>query len=379
MNLWYDEIRKEWYFLRKRLLHFFLALFFLWGIQSPFHSHGADDVYFIGVNNVVIPMKASNLPIWVDGFMCLPYTVFDASTAGSSLGISSTYQRSNNLATVYNGQNTLIFDIDGGYCINGATQAIYHQRGVVRDGIPYLPMTLICDFFQISYSYHRTDHGYLVRLEKSTSNWNISRFLQENYVSMERMLYEYKYGPLPPEPSVTVVPEPEEPDIQDTPLCIAFEVGEDEVDMTSVLENWKIQGVFFFTEEQLKTQGNYVRKLIAMGHSIGFRTLSDSSEGVYLELERCNTLLFSQTRSESQIVWVPSWAESGLQGYIPWQVKETKELTQPQTVVRGLKQEVSMAYLLLAHNETSQNAWSQLMNALGEKQFIPQIPLEIYL
>lgn len=363
--------------MKRRILHFCVALFFLLGTQTPFLCLGNGDAYFIGLNNIVVPMNAGNLPIWVDGYICLPYTVFDGATTGSTLGISSTYQRSSNLATVYNGQNTLIFDIDGGYCINGSTQAIYHNRGVVRDGVPYLPMTLICDFFQIQYSYHRTDHGYLVRLEKGTDNWTITRFLQENYIAMERMLFEYKYGPLPQEPSQTIVPQEEEVEIQDTPLCIAFQVGEEGVDMTYTLENWKIHGVFFFTEEQLKEQGNYLRKLLAMGHSIGFRPLSDSNEEMILELERCNTLLFQQTRSQSKIVLLPSGGK--IEGYLSWQGTKLQDLSNPLALVRAMKQEVAMAYLLLPQDETSQNAWSQLMNELGEKQFIPQIPLEIYL
>lgn len=356
----------------KKIIHWCLVFSFLLGMNLPFVSRGSS-LYFTVVNDTILPLNSNHFPVWVDGFIYLPYTVFDVGTTGSSLGTQSTYQKSTNLVTVYTDTSTLIFDLEGGYCVNGITQSVFPYRAVMENGIPYLPMTIVCNFFRITFSYHSTSSGSVVRLEKGTGNLNAARFLIENEGKMADMVKEYEQGP-----TVTLPSEPEPEPVVDTPFCLGFWVGEEDIDFADTLENWKVYGVFFFTEEQLRSQGNYLRKLVAMGHSIGISLVSTGIEDALVEAEVCNELLRAQTMTTTQIVSGSSGLANGLKGekYILWQGGSGKEISNPTAVVTGLKQGATMEYLSLQHNETTQKNWTQLMNLLGEEQFIPQIPLE---
>lgn len=356
----------------KRIAHYCLVVCFLLGTNLPFLTHATSTAYFIAVNDTILPLHSGNIPIWVDGYICLPYTVFDENTTGSSLGTSSSYQKSAQLVTVYTEKDTLIFDLEAGYTINGATQSLLPFRGEVENGIPYLPMTIICNFFGITFSYHSTDYGSMVRLEKGNTNLNHARFLLENDLLMENMLEEFSR-----EPVVVLPEEPEEEEVllEDTPLCLAFELGQ--VDMVDTLENWKITGLFLVTETQLREEGNMIRKILAMGHQLGFLLTATGGEEALAEVARCNELLRQQSRRSTEIVSGGSLNSFlAQQGYVVWQGGTGRSLSNPETLVETLPQGVDMAYLTLKVDSSTLNLWTQWMNLLEEGQFLLQIPLE---
>lgn len=356
-----------------KVLHWCLIFCFLLGSNLPFVSRG-NSIYFVAVNDVVLPLKDSNIPRWYDGFIYLPYSAFDDATTGGKLGISSVYQKSTNLVTIEMGNSHFIFDVEGGYCMNGATQTVFQFKAVMENGIPYLPMTIVCNFFRISFSYHNTDHGNLVRLQKNSVTQNTARFLEEKDALMAEMLREYIEGPI----VVPVIPEPEPERLIDTPLVLGFFLEDTPMDLVSSLDSWQTYGVFFFTEDQLKQQNAYLRKLLALGHSVGFHLKAETQEEALAELGRCEEMLRIQSKRSSQIIYGASSATAGLKdkGYLVWQGGSGKELSNPSTVVSGLKQEGNLQYLSINHNETTKKSWSSLMKRLEEDQFIPQLPIE---
>lgn len=366
----------------RRGFHWLLVMVLLLSSHLPFVAYG-NSAYFIAINDTIMPLRSFSAPIWVDGFFYVPYTVFDAATTGQNLGTSSTYQKTTSLVTVYTDTSTLIFDLEGGYCVNGVTQSVFQFRGVIENGIPYLPMTIVCNFFRISFSYHVTDYGNLVRLEKGNTNLNHARFLLENQQVIKEMYENFYY----PTPEVTEeileeeeVEEEEEP-LVDTPFCLGFVLGEETLDFTDLLDSRKIHGVFFFTETQLVEQGAYVRKLLAQGQTIGFRLQETDLDLAKAEIHRCQAYLRQQTYTSSAILLSHSSLATALQqeGYVLWQGGEGKNPTNLESLVGDLTQGGGMEYLTLLQNETTQKSWSQLMNLLGEAQFIPQIPLETIL
>lgn len=364
----------------KRRFHWVLVLAFVFASYSPFISQG-NQLYFIAINDTVLPVRSFTSPIWVDGFFYVPYTVFDQGSTGVSLGTSSTYQKSTSLVTVYTDTSTLIFDLEGGYCVNGVTQSVFQFRGVVENGIPYLPMTIVCNFFRISFSYHTTDHGNLVRLEKGSDNLNHARFLLENQQKIQEMYDDYFHIPEETSPQVEEAEEPEEEPLVDTPICLAFVMGEETLDFADLLDSRKVHGLFLFTEQQLQSQGAYLRKLLSQGHSIGFSLQSTDLSQAREEIQRCNLYLRQQTGRSSLILWGNSGLKTSLEGegYVFWQGGQAKSAAYPESLVSSLPQGGSMVYVTLEHSETTQRTWSQLMNLLGEGQFIPQIPLETIL
>lgn len=365
--------------LRPRYFHKFLVvLCLLYSILPMPLVTGQTDVYFIGVNDVLISMNSSTQPIWVDGMICLPYTVFDSGSTGSNLGLSSSYQRSSNLVTVYHSQGTLIFDIDGESCINGSTGDTYPYRAVLRNSVPYLPMTAICNFFQLSFSYHNTAHGYLVHLSDGNGSLNSRGFLLYYDDQMNSMAQAYHSSS---QPSTT--PSVEQTPVS-TPLVLGIALTEESLDFTETLDNWKVPAVFFFTQDQLEQQGNYLRKLYGMGHSLGIALTAHTWENLQMELKACNELLAQQAYSQSVLLLLPSSVDSATkealssQGYHLWQGNTPRDITDPVSTANSLRQGTAAVYLTVYQSETTASHWAQLMNSLGERQFVPHIPKDFF-
>lgn len=330
------------------------------------------EAYFVALNDVILPLQASTLPIWVDGFFCLPYTVFDSETTGGNLGLSSTYLKGSNMVNVYYNNDTLLFDLEAGICLSGTTYASYPFSAVVRNGVPYLPVTIICSYFFMEYSYHNTSYGYMVRITNGNQNLTTNELLRQEGISMKEMLEDFVRGPIPVEPSVE--------EVKDSYYCLGIEVGDEEIDMTELLDHWKIYGVFFFTAQQLETQGDYIRKLLSQGHRIGFRLLTQDSseEEALLELGQCQALLFQQSRHWTYLVSVSSGLQSALEGagYLCWKGGAGKEVVNATSFVRSLNKSDNTLYLTLRQSDSTTQQWTQLMNRLGEEMFIPLMPTE---
>ncbi|MFI3254321.1 MAG: hypothetical protein R3Y63_08315 [Eubacteriales bacterium] len=353
--------------MKQRISHIFLALAMVLGSLIPAPVRAEETAaYFVGVNDVLLTMQASSQPIWVDRYICLPYTVFHSSSTGSSLGLSSSYQRSSGLVTISDSQNSLIFNLATGTCTDSRSQQVYHSQAVLRDGIPYVPMTTICDYFQLKYSYHNISYGYLVRISNNNASLTESQFIQNHSNTMELMLKAFRQGSV--YGAVTETPE--------TPIFLGFTLGES-LDFTDTLREWNINAVFFFQLDQLMSHGDYLRKLYGSGHSIGFYLQEDSLDAQQEELALCQELLRAQTQSTSQILLLQkNFDQFKEEGFVLWQGGTGSELTEPSTVVRSLKQGTNSIYLTFTQSDSTLENWSQLMNLLEEKNFVPQIPVE---
>ncbi len=356
--------------MKRRVTGFIMAIALFFGNVYP--VYGDDLPYFVGVNDVLIPMQASTLPIWVGTYMYLPHTVFDSATYQSKLGLSSNYQPANNLLTVYNIENTMIFDIEGEFCTNANTQETYPYRAVIRDGVPFVPVTVICNFFNLNYSYHKVEQGYLLRIESPLSTLSDDTFVRYYDQRMAKMLEEFRQGPMP-----TITPST--PTVVDTQFLMGFFQDADGADFIDTLEQWKVKGLFFFHLESLTQQGHYLRKLYATGHSIGIQLTAQTTQAQEEELGKCLEVLRGQTLGTTVYLALPEGSDKAhweSQGYFLWGGGTGKEVDDPETLVNSLPQGNGMVYLSIRPTETTREHWLQLMNTLGEAHFFPQIPTE---
>ena len=95
------------------------------------------------VNDTLLPLDDSTMPVRLGGELYVPYSVF------STLGVSSSVD-GNVLSMSANGE-TLSFSLDEGYVydqnLNSYTSPAYNRNGTV-----YVPVTLCCGKFGLGYS-----------------------------------------------------------------------------------------------------------------------------------------------------------------------------------------------------------------------------------
>lgn len=345
------------------------------------------NVYFTSVNDKVLPLSDSTMPIWVNGQIYVPYTTFDQHSTGTDHGISAQLNASATYVTLEGKKGILTFDIKNGQCYDEVTKFNYPYQAILQNGIPFLPVVGVCSFFDMTYTYQKIDYGYLLRIKGENTVLTDSRFIDAAKSLFQSLLDDYLAPPETPSPLPEEHPlpeqepedeEPEEEVIPETPLLLAVDMIDYNVNLPDTLANRGIYAIFFFHLEQIESQGSLIRRLLGQGHSIGLQTRGESLDAITEELAQCNTLFYQQARTTSQIVHVPIdyHQEVEAMGYIPWQGGEAKSIASFTSLLGTIPQGDKLQYLTLEQTEETAQYFLSFYRLLQEKGFILQIPRE---
>lgn len=337
-------------------------------------------VYFTAANDSLLPLTSSTMPTWVDGQIYVPYTVFNTASTGINLGVNSAYNRTSATVTVYSQGKSLLFDLEAGNSTDQRTQTVYSYRGVIRNGIPYLPVVGVGNFFGLTHSYTNTEYGYLLRIKGKGSVLADSRFIDAASSLMSSQLRNYQQGETPAT-TTPVAPAPNETPQEETitpistPFALGVTVGGEGSSLLPILEEHNIKGVFFFTVQQLKDQGDLLRQLIGTGHAVGVEVTATTLPQAQEELDIAHTLLAQQTYTTTAMIQAPSslWQPLQEEGYHCWP-GEVVVLTSPQQVVSGLSPQGDTLYFTF--QEDSAPTLSQFLVLLSLQGGTPVIPTE---
>lgn len=406
------------------------------GAFQPIPASAAD-LYFTAVNNSVVPLTSDTAPLWSNGALYVPYSVFDANLngIGVSLGLYTNYNRSSNTVTLFNLRQVLVFDLNNGTCWDDMTKTDYSARAILRNGRPYLPLNMVSSFFDLSYSHNQLPYisqGYLVRIKNSDAVNDDAGFIEAAQGVINNRLRDYTQGlssvdttttvstsgsgtpntTTPSKPSVSqgtgtthsagvgVIPgvssgitspagEPEDPETADPPEApepdetetaayLAFRCKSTEgLDtLLSTLEANRRSAVLFLTPQLLEQEGDLVRRALGTGQSVGI--LAGGGEDVQELLARGNAALEAAAHTRTTLAYVPAGQRAALEasGWICW--NETA-LLQPRGVtsaIRRLKDQNSAVYLTLEGGEATAQALPSLLRQLSGSDYIVSVPME---
>ena len=318
--------------MRRRLTALLCALVLLLG-SLPARAITEADIYFVAVNIKLLPLGADTAPIWVNGEIYVPASVFDSRETGMDLGILVERNRAQNTLALYTLRQMLVFDLDDGSCTDHANQKLGF-RCVVRGGRTYLPLEAVCDAFGLRDTYAYTRYGYLVRICTEDSRLSSDEdFLDAASEIMRSRAKEYidsQRAPVPDTP-----PKPPEPVLPDDPVVtppeqdqpkgrvlvyLAFlcRDGEGLESILNSMDRSGAKGLFFFTPELLTSRDDLARRVVGSGHCIGL--LADG-EDVRGQLKQGNRLLGHVARTAATAVRVPEELREELQseGWRCWE------------------------------------------------------------
>lgn len=353
-------------------------------------STATETIFLTAINDNMLPLSSSTMPKWIDGQIYVPYTTFDSGTTGLSLGTHATRNTQEGTVTVYSLANTLMFDLSAGHAMDQRTKLIYPYQAIAQNGVVYVPVAGVCNFFNLTYSYQTTDHGALLRLKGNAVVLSDSRFIDAANSLMASMVENYLISYVEPEvapPQMTPEPEPEDEEeeeleeIPETFFCLGIDMIDYNVALPSTLSQQGIYVVYFFSVEQLETQGALVRELLGYGHSIGLKVNGDTSSSLMEQIHRGNTLLFQQTRNITAIIQCdPQWYSTlQTEGYLPWLGGTAQVLVSASSVLSTLSQGDTTQYLTLEQTEHTMANWSAFVTLFRSNGFIPLLPLESFL
>jgi len=298
--------------MRRRCISLLCILSVLMALFIPIRA--TEDVCFTAVNDRILPLTSGTMPMWSSGMLYVPYSVFDSGTTGVSLGTSSTYSKSSGVVSIFNLQEMMVFDLEAGTCVDLHTGTSISARAVSRNGTAYVPVSQVCAFFGLNYTYLSTDYGYLVRITNYDKGDNRtlsdSRFIDAGSNIMKNRLRDYKQTlaqeQLPATPTQpSAPPQPEEPSAIPAMLAVRCDVGENTLSIAQTLENFGLTALFLFPTQQVSENGALIRRLLGVGHSVGLLAEGESTEQTLELLKQGQASLATVAHSRTFFALVP--------------------------------------------------------------------------
>ena len=142
----------------KRRIAALLCAFLLFGLTSRAVSH--DELYFVAVENMVLPLTDDTMPFWHDGYLYISSDVF-TGIVRDTLGISRAKIWDGVL--LYRGEDSLLFQRNHPYA-QDTEQNTYTPGLVIHGDNVYVPAAVVARYFNLLYSTVDVERGKLVWL-----------------------------------------------------------------------------------------------------------------------------------------------------------------------------------------------------------------------
>lgn len=319
--------------MKKRFLALLCVLAALLALLIPWSNATGvyDGVYLVGVNDTVLLglISESQMPVRRGSVIYAPYTVLD----NKELGLSYALNRGGGTFTIFNRENTLIFQLNGAGSAD-KKGGEYAQGIITRNGVVYIPLRFVCSFFDLSYSFYNLvlpDGSVpIARLRTPAATLGDNQFGAQAAQLVAGPLAQYMAAQATPEPTPTARPTPTPtvpavptptpsaaPQAADVSFAIECTDSEGFNEVLSALEQYQVKALFLFPVDTLAQQDTHVRSAAAAGHQIGFLLTSSDPQG---EFRRGNELLEHILRYEATQVSVQGDGVESSGGEQPWWV-----------------------------------------------------------
>lgn len=366
----------------------------------------AGNIYLTAVNESLLELTSDTMPTWSGGVLYVPYTVFDSSYTGISLGISSSYSRDGGTVTLYNLQEMLVFDLNRGTCYNPITEETLSGRAILRNGRPYVPVATVCSFFGLTYSVIDIEEGYMVRIKNSAVILSDYSFVDAAQNSIRNRLRDYYQanqsqptpGVLPPTTSSGGSNDPEEPETDikvpddpvDTdviPTYLAFQCDDTQGlgEILDILDSRSQRAIFFFDAQGLEREDDLIFRILGSGHSIGLLGEGNSISATRRQLEEASQTLAQVAYTRTSVAMVPESqrAEIENEGWVCWDETVSAVPTQgvgastyANRIISRIGTSHARVYLTLDASSQTAQVLPTLLNKLSTEGYGVSVPLE---
>lgn len=310
--------RKGGFPVKKRILSVLCVLAACLALAGASVSLGVvDNPSFVAVNDTLLPLEDSFIPIAMNGQYYVPYTVLDDSVTGVSLGVFPIYNSTYNTLAVSNRELTLTFSLNSGTCVDQSGTS-HNARAVTRNGQIYLPIRYVCEYFGLTYSSRVTSFSSLVRVRSASSILDDNSFVSSAQQKMQERLRDWRNSQsvtAEPEPSPTptvTTPVPTQPETDKSGVALYLAFRADETDgleeLLARLEYYRIYALFFFPAEELADYDAALRRVLCAGHGVGFLVSGTEPEEIARQTDEGNRLLTQIAHMNTRTVLVPDAA-----------------------------------------------------------------------
>ena len=292
----------------KKIWALVLALLLVCQIGAPAPRAALEGVYFTAVNNKFLPLDDETMPFWSNSELYVSQAIFTENL----LGVACNINRHKQLITVYSLRQTLIFDLAAGTCTDAQNRS-YSAAVIVRGNYYFFPLTLIASVFNLTWTFKSTDWVPLIRITSSAAHLPDSSFLDAGRSTMEQYYNNYlksladQEEASRPTPSTPVVDEHS----QRIYLMMDFADAANLAAALDTFAQYGSQATFLLTAQQIREEGDLVRRLVAQGHAVAVAPRSTTQEELVEELAEANAALWQAACIKTRLVYLTA-AQSSL-------------------------------------------------------------------
>lgn len=285
-----------------------LAVLMALGLSTLSAAAGRS-VYFLAVNDTVLPLSDETMPFWENGYLYIPSTIF-AGDVYKELEIGYIPNQSRQLLVLYTAGKSLHFPLGESYAQDTSGNS-YYPGAVERNGIAFVPAALVAEFFDLSYSVTSVtgsgavsseNRGWLVWLRQGSYNLTAAQFADAAVPQMRARYDQYVKSKETQSEEVPTVPEETEESFpgKSVYLCLEASDGAQVEAVLDVLDAQGARAAFYCTEEFLNEEGGLLRRMAATGQTIGI--LADGEDPLE-QVRRGNEALYAATCGKTRMVY----------------------------------------------------------------------------
>ncbi len=294
--------------MKRRAALVLLAVLMALGLSTLSAAAGRS-IYFLAVNDTVLPLSDETMPFWENGYLYIPSTIF-AGDVYKELEIGYIPNQSRQLLVLYTAGKSLHFPLGESYAQDTSGNS-YFPGAVERNGIAFVPAALVAEFFDLSYSVTSVtgsgavsseDRGWLVWLRQGSYNLTAAQFADAAVPQMRARYDQYVKSKETQSEEVPTVPEETEESFpgKSVYLCLEASDGAQVEAVLDVLDAQGARAAFYCTEEFLNEEGGLLRRMAATGQTIGI--LADGEDPLE-QVRRGNEALYAATCGKTRMVY----------------------------------------------------------------------------
>ena len=279
-----------------------LAVFLLL-LCSLAHSPGqasSASAYFTAVNDQLMPLNDETMPFYSNGVLYVSGRLFE----GGELGVSYSRHPSLGLATLYMHGSTLDLRFDlAGQVAYDKEGNFYSGYAIERGGMVFFPLRLVCQYFNLSWSYCETDIIPLIRVKNDNVILSDTNFIYAAATLMNDRYSEYERSqssrpPVTPGPGGTDAELPIQA-AEGQKVYLLFD-GSGALEILPALGD--VQAPFLLSAEQMEN-GDLLRALAAGGHAAALRVLGETPEAAEEEILLAREAMWRAACVRLELVW----------------------------------------------------------------------------
>ena len=270
-------------------------------LLSCFSGAFADQtgICFVAANDKLYEL--GYMPLFLDSSAYVPSDVF------SYFGIYTSYFKPDNTTLLYTNSKQIFFNLTTGKSYDSYYNT-YDVSAVYRNGLTYVPVAWVCQYFGLTYSYIAgSGNGDIVRINNGTAVLNDADFIRAAGSLMRSRYNEYFGVPETSKPPQDVPIAQEEEDRQNTRVSLCFN-GLPSKKMLELISGYGYTAAFFLTAEQVEENPELVRELYGSGHSLGIfcgsepRVDAERALDAFFAVCQYRPLLISSTNASEEAV-----------------------------------------------------------------------------